>query len=77
MNIKGFVIDDFVIKCKISILIEYKVSCFFGNENKVVLNLFDGSINIFGVVFENKLFGWLKVYVEKNIKFNDFIIKYI
>ena len=75
-NIKGFVIDDFATKRKISISIEYKVSCSPGNENKVALNLFDGSTNTPGVVFENKLFGWLKAYAEKNIKFNDFTTKY-
>ena len=75
-NIKGFVIDDFATKRKISISIEYKVSCSPGNENKVALNLFDGSTNTPGVVFENKLFSWLKAYAEKNIKFNDFTTKY-
>ncbi|MDE5120180.1 MAG: hypothetical protein O4965_08670, partial [Trichodesmium sp. St19_bin1] len=75
-NIKGLVIDDFATKSKISISIEYKVSCYPGNEKKVALNLFDDGTKRPKYVFENKLRGWLKAYSEKNIKFNDFTTKY-
>ena len=67
--------DDFATK-HIGILVRYQVSCPPGNEDEVASNLFDGSTSTPGGVFENKLFGLLKTYAEKNIKFNDFTTKY-
>lgn len=67
--------DDFTAE-PIGILVRYRVSCPPGKEDDVALNLFDGSTSTPGGVFENKLFGLLKTYAEKNIKFDDFTTNY-
>ena len=67
--------DDFTAE-PIGILVRYRVSCPPGKEDDVALNLFDGSTSTPGGVFENKLFGLLKTYAERNIEFDDFTTNY-